>query len=149
MSFKILVSTDGSKMAQRAARYAVDLAKRLNGSLTILSVIDARSLISQTVPAKATALHIAEPAEDYLREAAQGYAGEIKNLCDKGGITAKVLITVGHPVEKIVKEAERSKSDLIIMGSSGKSALKATVLGSVTYGVLQSDTKIPVLVIRR
>jgi nucleotide-binding universal stress UspA family protein len=149
VSFKILVSTDGSKMSQKAARYAVDLAKRLDGSLTILSVIDARSLISQTVPAKATSLHIAESAEDYLREAAQGYAGEIKNLCDKRGITAKILIIAGHPVEKIVKEAERSKADLIIMGSSGKSALKATVLGSVTYGVLQSGSKIPVLVIRR
>jgi len=149
VSFKILVSTDGSKTAQKACHYAIGLAKRLDGSLTILSVIDARSLISQTVPARATTVHIAEPAEDYLREAAQGYAGEIKNLCDRKGIRAKVLIIVGHPVEKIVKEAQRSKADLIIMGSSGKSSLKATVLGSVTYGVLQSSTKIPVLVIRR
>jgi nucleotide-binding universal stress UspA family protein len=35
------------------------------------------------------------------------------------------------------------------MGSHGKSALKAAVLGSVTFGVIHKDTRIPVLVVRR
>jgi nucleotide-binding universal stress UspA family protein len=52
-------------------------------------------------------------------------------------------------VEKIVNEAIKSKADLIVMGSHGKSALKAAVLGSVTYGVLHKDTKIPLLIVRR
>jgi nucleotide-binding universal stress UspA family protein len=52
-------------------------------------------------------------------------------------------------VEEIVNEAKKSKVDLIIMGSHGKSALKAVILGSVTYGVLHKETKIPVLIIRR
>jgi nucleotide-binding universal stress UspA family protein len=52
-------------------------------------------------------------------------------------------------VEEIVNESARSKADLIVMGSHGKSALKAAVLGSVTYGVVHKDTKIPVLIVRR
>jgi len=60
----------------------------------------------------------------------------------------KTVITSGHPVEVIVKEAERAKADLIIIGSHGKSALAAAVLGSVTYGVIHKDTKIPVLIVR-
>jgi nucleotide-binding universal stress UspA family protein len=48
-----------------------------------------------------------------------------------------------------MKEAERSKVNLIIMGSHGRSALAAAVLGSVTYGVIHKDTKIPVLVVRQ
>ena len=59
-------------------RYAVDLAKQLKASVMVLSVIDKRSFIGQTVPAAETARHVIEPIEDYLREAAEGYAGEIR-----------------------------------------------------------------------
>ncbi len=149
MISKILVPTDGSKTAQKAAGYAIGLAKKLNASVIILSVIDKRSLTSQTVPATATSVHITEPVEDYLREAAEVYIGKIKKLCDKNGVRSKSLITTGHPVEEIVKEAERSRASLIVMGSSGKSALEAMVLGSVTYGVIHKDTKLPLLLVKK
>ena len=149
MISKILVPTDGSKTAQKAARYAIGLAKKLNASVIILSVIDKRSLTSQTVPATATSVHITEPVEDYLREAAEVYIGKIKKLCDKNGVRSKSLITTGHPVEEIVKEAERSRASLIVMGSSGKSALEAMVIGSVTYGVIHKDTKLPLLLVKK
>jgi nucleotide-binding universal stress UspA family protein len=35
------------------------------------------------------------------------------------------------------------------MGSHGRSAIEAAVLGSVTYGVIHKDSKTPVLVVRR
>ena len=47
-----------------------------------------------------------------------------------------------------MKEAEKSKTNLIIMGSHGQSALLAATLGSVTYGVIHKDTKIPILVVK-
>ena len=149
MTSKILVPTDGSKAAQKAAMYAVDLAKQLKASVIVLSVIDNRSFMGQTIPAENTSRHVIEPIEDYLREAAEGYAGEIRKLCDKHGVRSKTVITAGHPVEDIVKEAARAKVNLIIMGSHGKSALAAAVLGSVTYGVIHKDAKIPVLIVRR
>jgi nucleotide-binding universal stress UspA family protein len=149
MISKILVPSDGSKTAQRAAEYAVDLAKQLNASIIILSVIDKRSFTAQTVPASETPRHTIEPIEDYLREAAEGYAGEIKKLCDKSGVASKVSIKMGHPVEEIVKEAKRSKANFIVMGSHGRSALSATVLGSVSYGVIHNDASVPILIVRR
>jgi nucleotide-binding universal stress UspA family protein len=75
--------------------------------------------------------HIIQPIEDYLREAAKGYASEIKKLCDKHGLRSKTVITTGHPVEVIVRTAERSKASLIVLGSHGRSALTAALLGSV------------------
>ena len=129
--------------------YAVDLAKQLKASIIVLSIIDKRSFIGQTVQAKEATMNVIEPLEDYLREAAEGYVGEIIELCNKNGVSSKTVITSGHPVEVIVKEAERAKADLIIIGSHGKSALAAAVLGSVTYGVIHKDTKIPVLIVRR
>jgi nucleotide-binding universal stress UspA family protein len=149
MISKILVPTDGSRTAQKAAKYAVDLAKQLKASVIVLSVIDKRSFMGQTVPAGKTSRHVIEPIEDYLREAAEGYAGEIKKLCDKNGVQSKIVITAGHPVEGIVKEAARAKVNLIIIGSHGKSPLALAVLGSVTYGVIHKETKIPVLIVRR
>lgn len=149
MISNILVPTDGSEVAQMAARYGVDLAKQLKASLIVLSVIDQRSYMGQTVPAAQTTSQIIEPIEDYLREAAEAYAGEIKEWCEKSGVQSKTVITTGHPVEEIVKEAEKSKAVLIVMGSHGRSTLAAAFLGSVAYGVIHKNTKIPVLVVKR
>ena len=149
MISKIFVPTDGSKAAQKAALYAIDLAKQLKASVVVLSVIDKRSFMGQAVPAGKTSRHVIEPIEDYLREAAEWYAGEIKKLSDKNGVQSKTVITAGHPVEAIVKEAARAKASLIIMGSHGRSALAAAVLGSVAYGVIHKETKIPVLIVRK
>ena len=148
MISKILVPSDGSTTAKRAAAYAVDLAKQLKASIIVVSVIDQRSLIARTVPASETPRHTIEPIEDYLKEAAERYTGAIKKLCDKKGVASKISIKTGHPVEEIVKEAKRSKADLIVMGSRGRSALSATVLGSVSYGVIHNDKSIHVLIVR-
>jgi universal stress protein A len=55
----------------------------------------------------------------------------------------------GQAVDEIVKQAEELKADLIVMGSHGKSTLEAALLGSVTFGVIHKNTKIPVLIVRR
>ena len=151
MISKILVPSDGSKMAQKAARYAINLAKQLKASIIIMSVVDIRSLIAsiaQTSSAEETAIYTIEPLEDYLKKAAERYTAEIKKLCDKSGVASKISIKMGRPVEEIVKEAKRSKANLIVMGSHGRSALSATVLGSVSYGVIHNDTSIPILIVR-
>ncbi len=149
MISKILVPTDGSKTAQKAARYAVDLAKQLKASVILLSIIDERSFVAQTIAAANAPRHITQPLEEYLREAAKEYAGEIRKLCEKNGIQTKIVITTGHPAEEIVKEAEKSKAHLIVMGSHGRSALAAAMLGSVAYGVMHKQTTVPVLIVRR
>ena len=149
MISKILVPTDRSEVALMAARHGIDLAKQLKASVIVLSVIDQRSYMGQTIPAAQTAMQVIEPIEGYLREAAEAYAGEIKAWCEKSGVQSKTVIATGHPVEEIVKAAEKSKAALIVMGSHGRSALAAAFLGSVAYGVIHKDTKIPVLVVKR
>jgi nucleotide-binding universal stress UspA family protein len=149
MISKILLPTDGSKTAQKAARYAVDLAKNVKASVIVLSVIDKGAMISQTVPARKTARHIIEPVEDYFKEAAEGFAGTLIKICKEKRVKSDTVIVKGHPVEEILKTAKRVKADLIIMGSHGRSALAAAILGSVTYGVVHKESKIPVLIVRR
>jgi len=150
MISKILVATDGSETALKANRYAVHLAKQLGASITILSVIDNRSLPSNyAVPPEGTAMHITKPVEDFLREVAKRDVARVKKLCETKGVSCRTVISSGHPAEEIIKEAERSRSNLIILGSHGRGALAAVFLGSVTYGVIHKETHIPVLIVRR
>lgn len=149
MISKILVPTDGSKTAQKAARYAVNLAKQLKASIIVLSVIDLSSPIGWASSDAFSTPGMLESIEMSLQEAAKKHSKSVAKLCDKDGIQSKTILTTGHPVDDIVNEAKRSKADLIVMGSHGRSALAASVLGSVAYGVMHRDTKIPVLVVRR
>ncbi len=145
----ILVPTDGSPTANKAGAYAVDLAKQLHASLVVMSVIDRRLLVTRTVAVGRSLPSVAESLDDYLREAAEKYAGEVAGLCKSAGVPSKTVIALGHPVEEIVREAEQLKASLIVMGSHGHSALVAAALGSVTYGVIHKDTTIPILVVKR
>ena len=149
MISKILVPVDGSKVSQKAAKYAVEFAKQTGASLRLLSVVDNRFLVGQAVSAVASPTHVKESVEDYLKQSAQSAVDEIAKLCGLKDIQCKAIVRTGHPVEEIVNEAIKSKADLIVIGSHGKSALKAAVLGSVTYGVMHKDAKIPVLIVRR
>jgi nucleotide-binding universal stress UspA family protein len=150
MISKILLATDGSETALKASRYAVDLAKQLSASIIVLSVIDNRSLASYyTAPPEVTTIHIMEPVEDFLGEVAKRDVAKVKKLCEKKGVSCREVISTGHPAEEIIKEAERSRSNLIVLGSHGKSAVAAVFLGSVTYGVVHKDTHLPVLIVRR
>jgi len=90
MISNILIPTDGSAAAQKAARYAIDLAKQLKCSVIILSVIDNRSVMTQTISAQENIRHMIEPIEDYLREAAEEYAKEVKEVCDENGVRSKI-----------------------------------------------------------
>jgi nucleotide-binding universal stress UspA family protein len=149
MISKILVPIDGSKTSHKAAKYAVEFAKQTGASLTLLSVFDIRFIFDQDVSASASPTHLKESVEDYLKQSAQSSTDEIAKMCERNHIQYKAAIRRGHPVEEIVKEAIKTKADLIVLGSHGKSALKAAVLGSVTYGVLHKDTRIPLLIVRR
>ncbi|MBP7341759.1 MAG: universal stress protein [Smithellaceae bacterium] len=148
MISKILVPTDGSKASRKAAAYAVDLARQLGAAIVAVSVIDKRLFLGQTVPASKTPKNMEETVEDYLRDVAGGYLGEIQKLCTRRGVDVKAVTRMGYPVEEILGEARKSRAHLIVMGSRGRSALSATVLGSVSYGVLHNGKSIPVLIVR-
>ena len=148
---KILVPIDGSETARSALKYAVDLARQAGSSIILLSVVDRSPYFgAPTVPSVSTPTHLLENLEDYLRQAAEAYVAEAEELCRTKGVESQKIIWAGHPVEKeILKAAENLKVDLIVMGSHGKSALGAALLGSVTIGLIHSETKFPVLVVRR
>jgi nucleotide-binding universal stress UspA family protein len=58
MISKILVPTDGSRAARKAAMYTVDLARQLRTTIIALISIDKRSFTGQTVPARETSRQV-------------------------------------------------------------------------------------------
>jgi nucleotide-binding universal stress UspA family protein len=150
MITKILVPTDGSETAKKAAEYAFSVAAQCNAEVVILGVIDRSPFVGRVfVPVASAPTHLREPIEDFLKNAAETDVAEIVELAKKQHISATAKIRHGHAVEEIVKEAEESGADLIVISSHGRSALEAALLGSVTFGVIHKDTRIPVLVVRR
>ncbi len=147
---KILVPIDGSETARKALEYAVDLAKQTGSTIILLSVIDKSPYYGvQIVSLESSPIHMIQKLEDYFRQTAEAYVAEAEGLCKTKEVGSQKMINAGHPVEEIIKAAESSKVDLIVMGSHGKSALGAAILGSVTIGVIHRETKFPVLVVRR
>ena len=149
MISKILVPTDGSETAKKSVKYSADLAKQLGATITLLSVIDISVILAQPISAIASPAHLRESVEDYMRQAADASIQEATKICQENGIQPETVIRSGHPVDEIINEASKLKADLIVMGSQGRSALKAAFLGSVTFGVIHKDSKFPVLVLRK
>ncbi len=146
---KMLVPIDGSETAGKALEYAIDLAKQTGSTIILLSVIDKSPYYgAQTVPPVSSLTHMLDNLEDYLRQTAEAYVADAEGLCKTKGVESQKIIRVGHPVEEIIKAAAVAEVDLIVMGSQGRSALGAAILGSVTFGVIHRESKFPVLVVR-
>lgn len=143
----ILVPTDGSATARKGVEYGLGLANLLRAKIIFLSVIDTSAFVSKTIPGDATPTHLVLPIEEYMRQAAEAYIREAETLCKEKGVKSEKIIRTGHPVEEIIQEANRSKADLIVMGSHGRSAHGAAILGSVAFGVVHRG-RCPVLIVR-
>lgn len=141
---KILVPTDGSDLAQNAARTAVELAKSQGAQILGVFVIDPFPYIG-IGDASAAGL------QAYMSEAhaAAGQALErLAALCkDQGVVCAGDTIERNVVYEGIIETADAEKCDLIVMGSHGRQGVKALILGSVAQKVL-THANVPVMIVK-
>lgn len=145
MISKILVPTDGSERAEKAALFAIELAKESSASLEFLYVLD------ETSPAFAFEIESGitpdvKELADSLRSTAESFVNKLKERADAASVSAETSVVHGHPSEEILAEAERSGADHIVMASHGRRALAAAVIGSVTLNVIHGAS-VPVTVV--
>jgi nucleotide-binding universal stress UspA family protein len=137
----ILVCVDGSDHSQRALAEAIDLARAGNGRITILTAVNqppawAASSVA-TSAAAITALDLEREAIDVMRQAVARVPRE----------TPVTTLVSRRPIRAALMKAVRSGDyDLLVMGSRGRRALKASVLGSVSHYAL-NHSPIPVLIV--
>lgn len=139
---KILVPIDGSEFSKHSLEFVTSRATLLghNPEIELLSV-------QAPVPARASKLIGSGSLNGYYDEEASMILEPAQKYLEEHGVKATARYAVGEAAPTIVKVAEESGCDLIIMGSHGRSALKGLLLGSVTNAVLALCNK-PVLILR-
>lgn len=148
---KILVPYDGSSFSKNALTEALEIAKAFGSKLYVLSVIEVASdvppgVLSDVITKKLNKLkrEISLPKKFTTPTKLQKQINE----CAKHGVDVQVEILMGKASESILKFANQTKSDLIVIGSQGLHGMKKIVaLGSVSRRVSE-EAKCPVMIIR-
>ena len=144
MFTSILIPTDGSEKAVIAASKAVELAKEQGAKLTAVVVIDPFPYIGL---GEASAFGLQAYLSEAQAMATQSLDG-LRAMAEAAGVPFMAeTIERSAVFEGILDAATEQGCDLIVMGSHGRSGVKALILGSETQKVL-THSRIPVLLIK-
>jgi ubiquinone biosynthesis protein len=106
---RVLVATDRSETAERAVRFAADMAERYDAELFVLRV-----LLSD---------------DGVLAEAGRELGEHARELAGERGRSA---VVIGEdPAAAIVEAAKREEADVVVVGSVGMSGRKEFLLHNV------------------
>lgn len=134
---KILLATDGSEDAERAARAAVDLSHETGAELHVVHAW-------HTVPSP----HFKGLVNTAFKEDARELLNkQTEKIEAAGGTVAEDHLVKDSAAQAIVALAAEIDADLIVMGSRGNGPVKRLLLGSVSEGVVH-HTHVPVLLLR-
>ena len=128
----ILICSDGSDHALKAAKQAVEIA-RLHEACLVLLHVEPSELQPYAVPWQ---LEIGQAPMQHLSAEHKANLEATMALCKDERVTYRCRHEHGHPAEQIIRVAEEEEADLIVMGSRGLSEWKALLLGSVSDHVL-------------
>ena len=135
----ILLAADGSENAIRAAKEAIKLAKLVEGSL--IDIV----FVADFEKAKRDVLYAASP--ESLEFERRRKVAPIEQLVKEAGISVKVTILKGAPGPEIVRYANETHADIVVIGSRGLNSLQEMVLGSVSHKVMKR-VNCPALIVK-
>lgn len=143
---KILVPVDGSATANLGLREGMRLAKDQGAVLELLHVVDQHFVLTPGMDAGL----FAEDILQSLREAGRDILGKAEAAVRKQGLRCKsvMLETMASPAaDMIVRQAKRSRADLIVIGTHGRRGVRRLLMGSDAEQVVRTSP-IPVLLVR-
>jgi len=142
MLFKnILVPYDGSSHSKHAFKVALDMAKKYNSKLSMVTVLDTSSghWGHSTIWDKAMS-----GAKNLVTKELESF----KSAAKKVQVSFHSEIIESHSITKtIVSYSKSKKIDLIVMGAHGIAGWDKLILGSVTDSVVHR-VRCPVLIVR-
>ena len=145
---KILTAIDGSKLADKALDFALDLAEKYAAEVQITTVLEepAISLVAQGM------FYAPTSTEKYLKEVNEFYKKVLSEALNKAkkfkpklNVTTKLLR--GRAADKIVETAKQDDFDLVVIGGRGLGGIKEFFLGSVSDRVAD-EAPCPVLIVK-
>ncbi len=148
MYHKILLPTDGSKYAEKAAEHAIWIASQSDAEIIVLNVMDTSSLVG--LPAEDLTVRVTEILKEEAHKSLDKVDDLVREFKKEEGLTKDIKLIKetreGSPADVILKTVEDEGVDLIVMGTSGKHGLDRFLLGSVTEKVVRS-ANCPVLAV--
>lgn len=143
----ILVSTDGSPLAESAFGPAIEAARAAGGRIVGIAVARPHTRPRPT-PGSAIPDYAEQHASERLARARQ-HAERLAEACARQGVACEVLTPCSDdPAGAILAAAREHGCDVIFMATHGRGGLGRLVLGSETQRVLAATT-VPVLVVRQ
>ena len=119
---KILVAYDGGEPARRALQSAIELAKKFEATISVVSVVPVHPGRVPIDPWDDTSTHAAELVE-------------ARELLRESGIEAELLEPAGDPAKTIERMAADGGFDTVVIGSRGLGMLDRVLQGSVSEHV--------------
>jgi nucleotide-binding universal stress UspA family protein len=131
----ILVAIDGSADAEKALGHAIDLAECEHARLTVFSAV-------ASPPPCASAL--SDLADQARAETEQIVHDALERVPGSVSVTSVIRAEPAKPA--LLKQIVDGEHDLVVMGSRGRGAVRAALLGSVSHHVLHHSA-VPVLIV--
>ena len=137
---RILLATDFSRWARRAEDYACALACSWRASLAVLCVAEFPPGLNPDYPVNQQYL------ADLLKNASS-QLDDLKGRAELRGIAVTTRMAAGIPSEEVIAAARAEDSDLVVVGTRGKTGLAHVLLGSTAERVIRG-APCPVLAVR-
>ena len=138
----LVIPTDGSKIAERAAQRGFDIATQLDAAVHVLSVAD--SSLATGVGYSGNSPRMLRR----LRELATERADHVGKNASARGLTVTTATREGIPAQEIVAYANEHDLDGIVIGTSGRGGVSRAVIGSVADKVIRTAST-PVITLNR
>jgi nucleotide-binding universal stress UspA family protein len=141
----ILFATDGSPCAEDAQREALDLARKLDAPLVVVTVAHPALPVGYGGYGYANAVSELTEAE---RHRVEKVLAAVAADAYSQGLECSTVAAEGFIVDAICQKATEHDAQLIVVGSHGWGAARRLFSGSVSTGLVHS-APCPVLVVRR
>ena len=136
MAGTIICGMDGSQDSQAALQVASRFADRLGSTLILAHVAEPAYVpYAAAYPLGGTAgpMAVAEETESEQEAAAR----LLQDAAVEAGLAnVERRVALGDPAERLAELADEENAELIVVGSRGRGALKAALLGSVSHSLV-------------
>lgn len=139
---RILVPTDFSPTAEKAFRFAVDIAAKARGTVILYHTY---------IPVESTFVGTEKTRKQYNTQSEANIGKRLQRLRkkvvgDSTDVAVSTIVGRSPLIDNILGFAEHNHIDLIVMGTQGASGLKKTIIGSVAARVIEKSD-VPVLLV--
>lgn len=124
----ILVAYDGSSFSDKALDKSVEMARKMGGTVTLVSVAPDPCLPAgelSDLECHNVVQAVSREAESFVNRAAERAEAV-------GGVEVRTMVVSGNPADEIMEAAKKLSADLIVLGSRGRHGLTQLFLGSVS-----------------